>query len=234
VVSIYIEAGGKRCKLPINPEIFQVQREGDNQVESVVGIGETTITQPPKLRVFPISGEFPRWEDYATNAKGKDFYTISWYKSFFEQWQDGQQPGRLICADYGVNLPVTIEGFSYEHQGGTDDVEYSMTLKEYRPRTVQQINIKQTTTSSGTAKTTASTAASTPRSNTSGKITKGATVLVSGTLYLTSVKTGAGKTLKNYKGKINLIVNGAKCPYHVTSPSGGYLGWVEAKAVKLA
>ena len=43
-----------------------------------------------------------------------------------------------------------------------------------------------------------------------------------------------GKTFTNYKGKVNFINKKGTHPYHVTTPSGGWLGWVTAGSVTLA
>ncbi|MDR1805951.1 MAG: hypothetical protein LBQ80_04170 [Clostridium sp.] len=231
MVNIYIYANGKKCKLPVNPAQIECAREGDNQSVNIVGYGERTIIQRPKLRTIPLDGEFPRYEQDSYNAKNSYFHMPKWYISFFEGWQSSLQAGRLICAEYSIDMTVTLEAFSYVREGGTEDVSYVMTLKEYVPMTVQQIAIK---TSSSSGKKTATKTQTTARTNTSAKVAVGSNVVVSGTLYKTSRKNGAGKTLKNYKGKINLQAMGAKCPWHIVTPAGAYLGWVEDKAVKLA
>ncbi len=60
----------------------------------------------------------------------------------------------------------------------------------------------------------------------------GSEVVVNGRLHRDSYGGGAGKTLSNYRGKINFVNQKGSHPYHVTSLSGGWLGWVTAGSVQ--
>ncbi|MDE7060884.1 MAG: hydrolase, partial [Lachnospiraceae bacterium] len=57
-------------------------------------------------------------------------------------------------------------------------------------------------------------------------------VLVNGRLHRDSYGNGPGQTKNNYRGKINFINQKGSHPYHVTTPTGGWLGWVTADSVK--
>ena len=63
------------------------------------------------------------------------------------------------------------------------------------------------------------------------KVTIGSTVIVNGRLHRDSYGQGAGKTLSNYRGKINFINEKGSHPYHVTDLNGGWLGWVRRSDV---
>ena len=64
-------------------------------------------------------------------------------------------------------------------------------------------------------------------------MTPGCSVIVNGRLHRDSYGSGPGMTLSNYRGKINFVQNGRSHPYHVTDPSGRWMGWVTASSVRV-
>ena len=51
-------------------------------------------------------------------------------------------------------------------------------------------------------------------------------------MYRDSYGNGPGQMRSTYRGKINFINMSGSHPYHVTTPSGGWLGWVTADSVQ--
>ena len=135
-------------------------------------------------------------------------------------------------------MKVSVENFSYYHQAGDhEDAYYSIDFKEYRDYHIKQIPINS---SSGQ-----STATNTPtpakpvipppaKPATPTQITKGCDVILNGRVYYDSYGSKPGKTFSNYRCKVNLINMKGTHPYHVTTPSGSWLGWVTKESVVLA
>lgn len=67
-----------------------------------------------------------------------------------------------------------------------------------------------------------------PEPTPNNEIRLGDAVVVSGSLYATSSMGGKGKTLKEHKGKITIINEGSRAPYHIDN-----LGWVIKKSVNV-
>jgi nucleoid-associated protein YgaU len=60
-----------------------------------------------------------------------------------EKWRDAKQPVHFTVTGTTINFDVTIRDFSYEpEKGGTPgDIDYSLTLKEYRHPTVKTATV---------------------------------------------------------------------------------------------
>jgi hypothetical protein len=62
-------------------------------------------------------------------------------------------------------------------------------------------------------------------------ITIGSIVILNGRVHRNSYGAKPGKSFTNYKCKVNLINKKGSHPYHVTTMSGGHLGWVTKESV---
>ena len=125
----------------------------------------------------------------------------------------------------GFDDDVVIERFDYYHQAGDhEDTYYSIELKRYQSYTVSVISKQAATGQLTEAKVTPAPT----------QITIGCDVILNGQVHYDSYGSKPGKTFKNYKGKVNLINKKGTHPYHVTTPSGGWLGWVTEGSVTLA
>ena len=58
-------------------------------------------------------------------------------------------------------------------------------------------------------------------------------MIVNGQLHRDSYGAGPGQWRNNFKGKINFINLKGSHPYHVTTLSGGWQGWVLKDAVEV-
>ena len=134
----------------------------------------------------------------------------------------------------GYDREVVIEDFTYYHQGGDhEDTYYSISFKRYQPYGVYIISKTAATAQVNTTAvgTVSPHAKVTPAPK---EITIGCDVILNGRVHYDSYGSKPGKTFTNYKGKVNLINKKGSHPYHVTTPSGGWLGWVTKESVVLA
>ena len=135
----------------------------------------------------------------------------------------------------GYDREVVIEDFTYYHQGGDhEDTYYSITFKEYKDYSIAVLAATSTNRSTR-AKTEVGTVQPAAKVTPAPKqITIGCDVVLNGRVHYDSYGAKPGKTFTNYRGKVNFINKKGSHPYHVTTPDGGWLGWVTAESVVLA
>jgi len=127
---------------------------------------------------------------------------------------------------------VGIESFSYSHVAQTDDINYTLQLKQWKihnpielvippPPPPTPIPIPQPNPPPPPAY---------PIINTQPppqQIRIGSIVILNGQLHLDSYGSGPGSVRSNWKGKVLDTRIGRKCPYHVGTQQGAWAGWVK-------
>lgn len=229
-ISFYFTYNGTTLELPVNPQEINVSYQGNNRTTEVVALGDINVLKDRQLAVISFDSWFPE-DTWYPGIQSSSIYSARYYKNFFLGIMEDKKPVRLVITGINVSMLVSIETFEYKHQSGDhEDMYYTITVKEYRPYTVTQISIDPNLGSTPTPVP--------PKENpstggTPQEITIGADVIVTGRLYGNSLGEAPGQSLSNYRGKINFIQK-TNWPYHVTTPQGGWLGWVTAGSVRLA
>ena len=232
-IGFFINYDGQVVQLPVNPEKVEVKFSGNNSTTEIIQLGEINLLKDRKLAEISFSSFFPQ-EDWfpAIKTRGQ-FKRPAFYKSFFEGIQKDKKPCRLIITGLNITMKTSVENFSYYHQGGDhEDAYYSLDFKEYRDYHITQIPVDPSL-----KRPTAPAKRPTPqpaRPATPAQITKGCNVILNGRVHYDSYGSKPGKTFSNYRGKVNFINMKGSHPYHVTTPSGGWLGWVTKESVVLA
>lgn len=125
----------EKLRLPVPPASFELQTGNNNTTVNVNSAGEVNIIGKKKLDSLSFSTFFP--------SKN---YTFCQYNNFpapyecvemLKKWRDSGKPIRIIITDTDINHTVSIEGFNYGEKAGSRDVEFSLSLKEYRFLKVQ-------------------------------------------------------------------------------------------------
>lgn len=229
-IGIFIEYGGRVVQIPVNPSKFTVSTEGNNATTEIITLGEIVLPKKQKLSSISWESFFPHEAWFpAVRTKGS-FQSAQFYLDFIEKIRDECKPCHLTVTGIGYDDDVVVDTFEYYHQGGDhEDTYYSITFTQYRPYTISILSTPAKTTSNKT-----STAKTTKKAVAATQITVGCDVILNGRVHYDSYGSKPGKTFTNYKGKINLINMKGSHPYHVTTPSGGWLGWVTKGSVKLA
>ena len=246
-IGFFINYDGQVVQLPVNPEKVEVKFSGNNSTTEIIQLGEINLLKDRKLAEISFSSFFPQDDWFPAIRTRGQFKRPDFYKSFFEGIQEDKKPCRLIITGLNITMKTSVENFSYYHQGGDhEDAYYSLDFKEYRDYHITQIpidpSLKRPTApaKSPTAPAKSPTApakSSTPqpaKPATPAQITKGCDVILNGRVHYDSYGSKPGKTFSNYKGKVNFINMKGSHPYHVTTPSGGWLGWVTKESVVLA
>ncbi|MDP4120963.1 MAG: hypothetical protein Q8876_07940 [Bacillota bacterium] len=229
----FFEYDGTVLQLPVNPEKLTVQYNGKNTTIDVVSLGEVNIIKNYGLQTFTIDSFLPQ-RPYGNYIRTKNmFLKPEQYLKFWEKVKSDKRPMRLVVTGININLLVSIENSKKWVEGGDDDVYFTLELKEYRDYSPTTLVLTTSTSSSASSSTTA-TNSSKQATSARPKIVVGSKVIVNGVLHRDSYGSGAGATRKNYHGVISYINLKGSCPYHISTPSGGWQGWVTAGSVKLA
>lgn len=222
-IGFFINYNNQVVQLPVNPEKVDVKYDGNNSTTEIIQLGEINLLKDRKLAEISFESFFPHDDWFPAVRTRGQFKPPEFYKKFFEGIQKDKKPCRLIITGLNITMKVSVENFSYHHQGGDhEDAYYSIDFKEYRDYHITQIPID-----SSLRHPTATPVAPT-------QITIGCDVILNGRVHYDSYGSKPGKTFRNYRGKVNLINMKGSHPYHVTTPSGGWLGWVTKESVVLA
>lgn len=122
-------------QLPVPPPSYAIKRALNNSVVVVEGIGEVSFIGKPKLaEIPPIDSFFPA-KAYSF-CQYTDFPTPKECTDLIEKWMLSGKPIRYLVTGTSLNTLCTIEDFQYGERDGTGDVNFSLTLKEYKIVTV--------------------------------------------------------------------------------------------------
>lgn len=120
-------------QLPVNPPELMVKTPGNNQTFETVKLGEVNWLKDKKLTNITIKSFFPTnlqvpWVVASSILAQQPFY----YINLFESIRDKKETLRLVVADLGINMQVSIEDFEYGFAAQDDDVQFTLTLKQSR------------------------------------------------------------------------------------------------------
>ncbi|MBQ8435344.1 MAG: LysM peptidoglycan-binding domain-containing protein [Oscillospiraceae bacterium] len=137
---IWFEADSIKLQIPVNPESFKVQKSGNNDSVTIVGLGEATVISAPKAIKISFSSIFPK--TYFPGCNVQKPLIPHFYITAISSWMNEKIPIRLYITKCDIVRYMTIEDFSYSQSGGdVGSYDYSITFKEYRAIRVRQINI---------------------------------------------------------------------------------------------
>ena len=133
----------------------------------------------------------------------------------------------FFTGDYG--FPVLVTSFNTEERGGeTGDFYYDLSLTEYKDYTPLTMQIQQQTNNSTVATTTPN------RDTPSGQLYVGAVCIANGNYYYTSYGDAPSYPASGQRVVVSRIVDATRaCPVHVTTESGGALGWMAESALQV-
>ncbi|OCA85224.1 LysM peptidoglycan-binding domain-containing protein [Pseudobacillus wudalianchiensis] len=137
---------GTKSRLPVLPTTIEITSGTKNESVDIAGLGEVTILQEPSAKVISFSSFFPArmspLVEYPNPSKPWAFIER------FELFKDSKKPVRIIITGTPINMAVSIEDFNYHEEGGVvGDINYTVTLKEYRFVSPRKINTKKNTNS---------------------------------------------------------------------------------------
>lgn len=147
MISFFAKYNERIVQLPVNPQDLTINGAANNKSSDMVGLGELNDIGYSKLKTLSIKSFFPYREASYVNTNGV-FEKPDFYIKFFEDIKKARKPFRLIITDLDVSMLVSIESFEYKYQYGTDDVDYTLSLKEYKEHNVRVLSVLNTSSSS--------------------------------------------------------------------------------------
>ena len=234
-LGIFFSRGGTVVRMPVNPEKLTVALVASNSEYNVLGTGPIMIPRIPNLRKVTISQFFPGREFPGVLNSGS-FQAPSYYIDFFKSAMDDKAVLTYLPVRYyedgtpymedDAGFDVLVTGFSYEERGGeTGDFYYDLELTEYRDYSPQMVTIspqQQTATAEPT------------RSVPSDQLVVGSVCIANGEWYYTSYGDEPHGEGNGRRVVVSRIVDQSRAyPIHVTTESGGWLGWMKKSALRV-
>ena len=134
-VKIFI--GG--IQLPVVEPTFQIEDIHNNEEHQVVGFGGVNLVGKKALRTFNYTSFYPEKYDSSFCNVTNLLKPIKFVNKILKI-KNGTNITRLIIPVFKVNALYSIEGFSFKPMEGTNDIEYSISMREYRLPTVASKN----------------------------------------------------------------------------------------------
>lgn len=135
--------------LPINPTELEIIMPQLNKRQTLLNMGTVNVKGNRDVATVRISSFFP--------GRSSPFYRYAKmppkkYKAKLESWKEHKEDKRLIITDIGINLAMLIDKSVFKVREGSEDIEYTLELSEYRilntpsvamPLQVQDNGLKQ-------------------------------------------------------------------------------------------
>lgn len=123
--------------LPVTPESFQVESGIKIETINIHQIGDIHLAGYGTLASIKIDCLFPAQPyPFVVGPFNPNPYVFT---DAFARWAEMQLVVRFVVSDTPVNLPVLVESIQYGEKAGTNDVQASIVLREYRElKTVQK------------------------------------------------------------------------------------------------
>lgn len=126
----------EKLQLPVPPPEFRITTGNLNETVSIANLGDINLIGGEALTSIEISSFFPaKATSYTTTSVPDPYKTVEQ----IEEWRKSRKPIRLIVTGTPINIACAIEYFSWGERGGSRDVDYSLSLKEYRFVQVKQV-----------------------------------------------------------------------------------------------
>lgn len=219
--------------LPVTPSKIQTKINSNNATATLINDGEISLLKKAGLTTVSFDMLLPNVE-YPFAVYKNGFVRA---QTFLDQLENLKGEGTTFYFKVARALPqgttlhatemlVSLEDYTIQDDASQGfDIVVSVNLKQYRDVATKTIDLS--TASDGTTTATITET----RTSDPAQIGIGSTVVVTGTLYGDSYGNNPGTSKTNYTGLVNFINLAGSHPYHITTPSGGWLGWVATSCV---
>ena len=134
-IEMWLKADDKVFKFPVLPSSFDLDNSSIIETSNIVNLGQVAMYGGNALKTISISSFFPSKEYQFCTYRG--FPQPYECVKMIEEWRSTGKQIRLIITSTPINMPVLIESFEWGERAGTRDVEFTLTLKEYKPITIK-------------------------------------------------------------------------------------------------
>jgi len=145
-IYLSVDDGAQGFRLPVNPPEIEVEIPGQGKTYRIISLGEINSIQTPSLSEISFESFFPA-QRYPF-VVSEELLEPSRYVEMVNEWRLQKKVVRLIVTDGAVdiNMLTSIEDFTWrEVAGSVGDIEYEMTLRQYRPYGPKLVQIKTQT-----------------------------------------------------------------------------------------
>jgi len=130
-------------RIPVNPSELPKTNTADSEDYTISKVGAVNVPKPMKLPEFTFSSYFPSEKTHYSDV---EFQTPKTYIERIEKWMARLTVVRFIYVggSFAINDLVTIQSFEYKDQFGTQDVDYTLSLKKYVPFGFKKMEVVKT------------------------------------------------------------------------------------------
>lgn len=127
----------EKLQLPVNPWEFHIKTGNKNSIVDIQDLGELNLIGGNKLAEIQLQSFFPaRYAPYCAYKTIPSAYDAV---ALIDKWRKSGRPIRLIITETPINMAFAIEGFEHGEKGGTREVSYTLSLREYRFIQLKQV-----------------------------------------------------------------------------------------------
>lgn len=139
--------------LPITPSEYNIPEESIIETINLTKVGDVNVPTFTRLKTVTIEGIFTV-ENYSfVNRKTYNASNAMDYVNLIKKWKNNKSVIRLIIANKvstKCNSLFYIESIKYSQNDGTDDINYSITLRGYKKLNIAKSNKSTSSTKRST------------------------------------------------------------------------------------
>lgn len=142
-IYLSVDDEAQEIRLPVNPPEIEVEIPGQGKTYRIISLGEINMIQTPSLSEVSFESFFPA-QRYPF-VVGEELLEPASYVEMIDEWRRARKVVRLIVTDgtVDINMLASIEDFTWrEVAGAVGDIEYEMTLKQYRPYEPKLVQVR--------------------------------------------------------------------------------------------
>lgn len=219
--------------LPIPPSKIETKINSKNTTMTLINDGEVSLLKKAGLTTMKFDLLLPN-VSYPFAVYKNGFVRAQTFLDVLEELKgEGVTFYFKVCRAlpdgtplHYTELEVSLEDYTIKDDASQGfDIVVSVELKQYKAVITKTISLDTADDGTTTATVTEE------RASDSAQIGIGSTVVVTGTFHGDSYGGSPGQSRTSYTGLVNFINLNGSHPYHITTPDGGWLGWMAADCV---
>ena len=137
-MEMWLRQSNDSFRFPILPTSIEISGNINTSTTNVLKLGEVIVCGGMGLRTTEINSFFPGEQYHFCNYK--DFPQPYDCVNKLKKWMEQGLILRYIITETDVNMEVIIESFKHGKQDGTNDVYFTLSLKEYKRIQIPKVN----------------------------------------------------------------------------------------------
>jgi hypothetical protein len=133
----------QKLRLPVPPAEFNKEGSQKINVVDINDFGEYSTKGKKQLDRMTLKSFFPA--QYYSFCQYRNFPKPYKFVGILEAWKENKHPFRLLITGTYINKLFYIESFTYGERAGSRDVDFELSLVEYRPLVEKKTSSKAST-----------------------------------------------------------------------------------------